>query len=72
MCYSTTKLTTTRCSGKLGLQSLGFPANFDFTGHNFPGNFDRSGKLRLEKVRLTSLVSLVKQDSKYLKEDIPL
>ena len=36
--------------GKLGLQSLGSLVNFEVTGHNFLENYDRSGKLRLEKV----------------------
>ena len=57
--------------GKSGLQSLGFLVNFDVDFKTFPGNYDRSGKLSLEKVRLTSLAFLVKQDSKSLKKVIP-
>ena len=34
--------------GKLGLRSLDFPGNFDVMGHNFRGNYDWSGKLRLQ------------------------
>ena len=53
-----------QCSGKLRPREIRtskswFPDKFDFTGHNFPGNYDRSGNLRLEKVCLTSLVFLV-------------
>ena len=54
--------------GKLGLQSLGFLVNFDVDFKNFPGNYDWSGQLSLEKVQLTSLAFLVKQDSKSLKK----
>ena len=36
--------------GKVRLQSRGFPVNFDVNGQSFPENYDRSGKLRLEKV----------------------
>ena len=54
--------------GKLGLELGTVDVNFK----TFQRNYDRSEKLWLEKVKLTSLVFLVKQDSKSIKEVIPL
>ena len=46
---SRTGVTVNQDSGILGLRSHDFPGYYDFTSHNIPGNFERSGKLGLRK-----------------------